>query len=158
MIGTWLGENSSCSCVTVLPGSAWDILNKIYQVVFTPLYRDGKNSGFKVERSAHLLCQSRTPSCKGEGQTTQFLKLYSTVQRFESTFYLRNSRSMCFGCWFPLNLRSRKIPPPPNNPPQVLRSRPNDSSEVKTCFLGLKAVRHFCTLLLNDDAATQPCS
>ena len=26
---TWLGEISSCSCLTVLPGPAWVLLNKI---------------------------------------------------------------------------------------------------------------------------------
>ena len=26
---TWLGEISSCSCLTVLPGPAWILLNKI---------------------------------------------------------------------------------------------------------------------------------
>ena len=28
---TWLGEIYSCSCLTVLPGPAWVLLNKIYK-------------------------------------------------------------------------------------------------------------------------------
>ena len=31
MVGTWLGEIRSCSCLAVLPDSAWVLLNKIYQ-------------------------------------------------------------------------------------------------------------------------------
>ena len=31
MVGTWLGEICSCSTLTVLPGSAWVLLNKICQ-------------------------------------------------------------------------------------------------------------------------------
>ena len=31
MVGTWLGEIGSCSCLAVLPDSAWILLNKIYQ-------------------------------------------------------------------------------------------------------------------------------
>ena len=38
MVGTWLGEIRSCSCLAVLPDSAWVLLNKIYQPVFTSLY------------------------------------------------------------------------------------------------------------------------
>ena len=36
---TWLGEISSCSCLTVLPGPAWLLLNKIYMSLFWALYR-----------------------------------------------------------------------------------------------------------------------
>ena len=28
-LGTWFGEMSSCYCLTVLPGPAWVLLNKI---------------------------------------------------------------------------------------------------------------------------------
>ena len=38
MVGTWLGEIRSCSCLPVLPDSAWVLLNKIYQPFFTSLY------------------------------------------------------------------------------------------------------------------------
>ena len=38
MIGTWLGEIRSCSCLAVLLDSAWVLLNKIYQPFFTSLY------------------------------------------------------------------------------------------------------------------------
>ena len=38
MVGTWLGEIRSCSCLAVLPHSAWVLLNKIYQPFFTSLY------------------------------------------------------------------------------------------------------------------------
>ncbi len=38
MVGTWLGEIRSCSCLAVLPDSAWVLLNKIYQPFFTSLY------------------------------------------------------------------------------------------------------------------------
>ena len=31
MVGTWLGEIRSCSCLAVLLDSAWVLLNKIYQ-------------------------------------------------------------------------------------------------------------------------------
>ena len=41
MVGTWLGEIRSCSCLAVLPDTAWVLLNKIYQPFFTSLYRDG---------------------------------------------------------------------------------------------------------------------
>ncbi len=41
MVGTWLGEICSCSCLAVLPDSAWVLLNKIYQPFFTSLYMDG---------------------------------------------------------------------------------------------------------------------
>ncbi len=39
MVGTWLGEIRSCSCLAVLPDSAWVLLNKIYQPFFTSLYK-----------------------------------------------------------------------------------------------------------------------
>ena len=39
MVGTWLGEIRSCSCLAVLPDSAWILLNKIYQPFFTSLYK-----------------------------------------------------------------------------------------------------------------------
>ena len=35
---TWLREISSCSCLTVLPGPAWLLLNKTYKPLFTLLY------------------------------------------------------------------------------------------------------------------------
>ena len=38
MVGMWLGEIRSCSCLAVLPDSAWVLLNKIYQPFFTSLY------------------------------------------------------------------------------------------------------------------------
>ena len=38
MVGTWFGEIRSCSCLAVLPDSAWVLLNKIYQPFFTSLY------------------------------------------------------------------------------------------------------------------------
>ena len=38
MVGTWLGEIRSCSCLAVLPDTAWVLLNKIYQPFFTSLY------------------------------------------------------------------------------------------------------------------------
>ena len=38
MVGTWLGEIRSCSCLAVLPDSAWVLLNKIYQPFFTSMY------------------------------------------------------------------------------------------------------------------------
>ena len=38
MVGTWLGEIRSCSCLAVQPDSAWVLLNKIYQPFFTSLY------------------------------------------------------------------------------------------------------------------------
>ena len=38
MVGTWLGEICSCSCLAVLPDSALVLLNKIYQPFFTSLY------------------------------------------------------------------------------------------------------------------------
>ena len=38
MVGTWLGEIRSCSCLAVLPHSAWVLLNKIYKPFFTSLY------------------------------------------------------------------------------------------------------------------------
>ena len=38
MVGTWLGEIRSCSCLALLPDSAWVLLNKIYQPFFTSLY------------------------------------------------------------------------------------------------------------------------
>ena len=38
MVGTWLGEIRSCSCLAVLPDSTWVLLNKIYQPFFTSLY------------------------------------------------------------------------------------------------------------------------
>ena len=38
MVGMWLGENRSCSCLAVLPDTAWVLLNKIYQPFFTSLY------------------------------------------------------------------------------------------------------------------------
>ena len=34
MVGTWLGEICSCSCLAVLPDTAWVLLNKIYQPFF----------------------------------------------------------------------------------------------------------------------------
>ena len=39
MVGTWLGEFCSRSCLSVLPGSAWVLLDKIYQPFITPLCR-----------------------------------------------------------------------------------------------------------------------
>ena len=44
MVGTWLGEIRSCSCLAVLPDSAWVLLNKINQPFFTSLYRAEKKS------------------------------------------------------------------------------------------------------------------
>ena len=38
MVRTWLGEIRSCSCLAILPDSAWVLLNKIYQPFFTSLY------------------------------------------------------------------------------------------------------------------------
>ena len=38
MVGTWLGEIRSCSCLPVLPHSAWVLLDKIYQPFSTSLY------------------------------------------------------------------------------------------------------------------------
>ena len=38
MVGTWLGEIHSCSCLAVLLDTAWVPLNKIYQPFFTSLY------------------------------------------------------------------------------------------------------------------------
>ena len=38
MVGTWMGEIHSCSCLAVLPDSALVLLNKIYQPFFTSLY------------------------------------------------------------------------------------------------------------------------
>ena len=38
MVGTWLGEIRPCSCLAVLPDTAWVLLNKIYQPFFTSLY------------------------------------------------------------------------------------------------------------------------
>ena len=35
---TWFGEISSCSCLTVLPGPAWLLLNKIFIPLFRTLY------------------------------------------------------------------------------------------------------------------------
>ena len=35
---TWLREISSCSCLTVLSGSAWVLLSKTYKPLFAPLY------------------------------------------------------------------------------------------------------------------------
>ena len=40
MVGTWLAEIRSCSCLPVLPDSAWVLLNKIYQPFFTSQYTD----------------------------------------------------------------------------------------------------------------------
>ena len=40
MVGTWLGEIHSCSCLAVLLDTAWVLLNKIYQPFFTSLYGD----------------------------------------------------------------------------------------------------------------------
>ena len=31
MVGTWLGEIRPCSCLPVLPDSAWVLFSKIYQ-------------------------------------------------------------------------------------------------------------------------------
>ena len=38
MVGMWLGEISSCSCLTVLPGPAWVLLSKTNIPLFPPLY------------------------------------------------------------------------------------------------------------------------
>ena len=35
---TWLGELSSCSCLTALPGPAWVLLSKIYKPFSRSLY------------------------------------------------------------------------------------------------------------------------
>ena len=37
-LGTWLREISSCSCLTVLPGPAWLLLNNICIPLFWALY------------------------------------------------------------------------------------------------------------------------
>ena len=38
MAFTWLGEISSCSCLTLLPGPAWVLLSKIYKPFPGSLY------------------------------------------------------------------------------------------------------------------------
>ena len=38
---TWLAEISSCSCLTVLPGPAWVLLNKICKDYISSLYISG---------------------------------------------------------------------------------------------------------------------
>ena len=40
---TWLREISSCSCLTVLPGPAWLLLNKICILFLGPLYTVQRN-------------------------------------------------------------------------------------------------------------------
>ena len=37
-VSTWLREISSCSCLTVLPASAWVLLSKTCKPLFAPLY------------------------------------------------------------------------------------------------------------------------
>ena len=54
MVGTWLGEIRSCSCLAVLTDSAWVLLNKIYQPFFTSLYIDAAESG-----TVHLDCKAQ---------------------------------------------------------------------------------------------------
>ena len=39
----WLGEISSCSCLTFLPGPAWLLLNKICKALFRALYNGNKH-------------------------------------------------------------------------------------------------------------------
>ena len=50
MVGTWLGEIRSCSCLAVLPDSAWVLLNKIYQPFFTSLYTAALSRGSNADR------------------------------------------------------------------------------------------------------------
>ena len=45
---TWLQEISSFSCLTVLPGPAWLLLNKICVPLFWALYRDPNNGLYAV--------------------------------------------------------------------------------------------------------------
>ena len=72
MVGTWLGEISSRSCLAVLPDSAWVLLNKIYQPFFTslytgeecccllcPLFFSGSRDDNSEERKVRLLCSLR---------------------------------------------------------------------------------------------------
>ena len=75
MVGTWLGEIRSCSCLPVLTDSAWVLLNKIYQPFFTSLYaepriytfgrvgllgRDKQRHYWREKKKSHYLFEKRT--------------------------------------------------------------------------------------------------
>ena len=64
MVGTWLGEIRSCSSLTVLPDTAWVLLNKIYQPFFTSLYV--RIFGEVVEQRAEADRGRLEPCCEEE--------------------------------------------------------------------------------------------
>ena len=69
MVGTWLGEIRSCSCLAVLSDSAWVLLNKIYQPFFTYLYK------FSAERW-RLRCVIPRPGSLWAGRGSNFQKTF----------------------------------------------------------------------------------
>ena len=55
---TWFGEISSCSCLTVLPGPAWVLLNKICKYQISSLYI-GDGMRRQVDSTWHgMACQA----------------------------------------------------------------------------------------------------
>ena len=67
MVGTWLSEICSCSCLAVLPDSGWVLLNKIYQPFFTSLY---------IGACAERRC------CKQVGRVLKFYTHQFSVKQF----------------------------------------------------------------------------
>ena len=73
---TWLGEISSCSCLTVLPGPAWVLLNKICKDSVSSLY-------------------SGTAGVLGAVTDKQFLRINKTSIFCKSTIHKHRCQKEC---------------------------------------------------------------
>ena len=96
MVGTWLGEIRSCSCLAVLPDSAWVLLNKIYQPFLTSLYWQS----FSFIHFVTTLWKMEGPACFcvvhaavafswGEGRKETELRLETAATEKHFVFFIQ---------------------------------------------------------------------
>ena len=78
MVGTLLGEKvCSCSCLTVLPGSGWVLLNKIY-----PFYTSVFTTTLKLYHTIMVLLPYEPFIIDVLGSSTMSIRLFRSRSRF----------------------------------------------------------------------------